>query len=134
VLIPAGARLIGETKPVQTFGEARLAVLFHRLLMPDGRMYRLDQFGGLNQIGDAGLKDRVNQHYLATFGAARAVGLISGLAQFLGSAGLGRGDGDSLGRGAVSSGVVCLIGAYGRVRRFAGLLQTHFRPKHWFVW
>ena len=94
VLIPAGARLIGETKPVQTFGEARLAVLFHRLLMPDGRTYRLDQFGGLNQIGDAGLKDRVNQHYLATFGAASAVGLISGLAQFLGSAGLGRGDGD----------------------------------------
>lgn len=94
VLIPAGARLLGETKPVQTFGETRLAVAFHRLLMPDGRTYRLDQFIGLNQIGDAGLKDRVNQHYLATFGAAAAVGLISGLSQFLGSAGLGRGDGD----------------------------------------
>jgi type IV secretion system protein VirB10 len=62
--------------------------------MPDGRTYRLDQFMGLNQIGDAGLRDRVNQHYLSTFGAAAAVGLISGLAQFLGSAGLGRGDGD----------------------------------------
>ena len=94
VLIPAGARLLGETKPVQTFGEARLAVAFHRLLMPDGRTYRLDLFIGLNQIGDAGLKDRVNQHYLATFGAAAAVGLISGLSQFLGSAGLGQGDGD----------------------------------------
>ena len=94
VLIPAGARLLGETKPVQTFGETRLAVAFHRLLMPDGRTYRLDQFIGLNQIGDAGLKDRVNQHYLATFGAAAAVGLISGLSQFLGGAGLGRGDGD----------------------------------------
>jgi type IV secretory pathway VirB10-like protein len=94
VLIPAGARLLGETKPVQTFGETRLAVAFHRLLMPDGRTYRLDQFMGLNQIGDAGLKDRVNQQYLATFGAAAAVGLISGLSQFLGSAGLGRGTGD----------------------------------------
>jgi len=94
ILIPAGARLLGETKPVQSFGETRLAVAFHRLLMPDGRTYRLDQFLGLNQIGDAGLKDRVNQHYLATFGAAAAVGLISGLSQFLGSAGLGRGDGD----------------------------------------
>jgi type IV secretory pathway VirB10-like protein len=94
VLIPAGARLLGETTPVQTFGESRLAVAFHRLLMPDGRTYRLDQFIGLNQIGDAGLKDRVNQHYLATFGAAAAVGLISGLSQFVGSAGLGRGDGD----------------------------------------
>jgi type IV secretion system protein TrbI len=94
VLIPAGARLLGETKPVQAFGETRLAVAFHRLLMPDGSTYRLDQFVGLNQIGDSGLKDRVNHHYLATFGAAAAVGLISGLSQFLGGAGFGSGDGD----------------------------------------
>ena len=94
VLIPAGARILGETKPVQAFGETRLAVSFHRLLMPDGRTYRLDQFLGLNQIGDAGLRDQVNQHYLSTFGAAAAVGLISGLSQYLGSAGLGSGDGN----------------------------------------
>ena len=94
VVIPAGARLLGETRPVQSFGETRLAVAFHRLLMPDGRTYRLDQFLGLNQIGDAGLKDQVNQHYLATFGAAAAVGLISGLSQSIGSAGLGHGDGN----------------------------------------
>ena len=94
VLIPAGARVLGETKPVQTFGETRLAVAFHRLLMPDGRTYRLDQFLGVNQIGDAGLRDRVNQHYLSTFGAAAAVGLISGLSQYLGGAGLGTGDRD----------------------------------------
>ena len=37
VVIPAGARSAGETKPVQSFGETRLAVAFHRLLMPDGR-------------------------------------------------------------------------------------------------
>ena len=67
---------------------------FHRLLMPDGRTYRLDEFNGLNQIGDAGLRDKVNHHYLATFGAAAAVGLISGLAQSLGNFGLGDDDGD----------------------------------------
>jgi type IV secretion system protein VirB10 len=94
VLIPAGARILGETKPVQALGETRLAVSFHRLLMPDGRTYRLDQFVGLNQIGDAGLRDQVNQHYWSTFGAAAAVGLISGLSQYLGSAGLTGGDGD----------------------------------------
>jgi type IV secretory pathway VirB10-like protein len=94
VLIPAGARALCETKPVQTLGETRLAVAFHRLLMPDGRTYDLDQFIGMNQIGDAGLRDRVNHHYLSTFGAAGAVGLISGLAQWLGTAGLTRGDGD----------------------------------------
>lgn len=94
IVIPAGARLLGETKPVQTVGETRLAVAFHRLLMPDGSTYSLDQFLGANQIGDAGLRDQVNQHYWSTFGAAAAVGLISGLAQFVGTAGLGIGDGN----------------------------------------
>jgi type IV secretory pathway VirB10-like protein len=92
VLVPAGARVLGETKPVRAYGETRLAVSFHRLLMPDGRTYRLDQFLGLNQIGDAGLRDQVNHHYLSTFGAA--VGLVSGLTQYLSTAGFGRGDGD----------------------------------------
>ena len=46
VLIPAGARILGETRPVQALGETRLAVGFHRLLMPDGSTLRLDQFLG----------------------------------------------------------------------------------------
>src|SRR5690606_22495300 len=83
VLIPAGARILGETNPVQALGESRLAVALHRLIQPDGRTYRLDQFMGLNQIGDAGLRDKVNHHYWSTFGAAGAVGLISGLAQWI---------------------------------------------------
>jgi type IV secretion system protein VirB10 len=86
--------VLGETKPVRALGETRLAVSFHRLVMPDGRTYRLDDFMGLNQIGDAGLRDRVNHHYLATFGAAAAVGLITGLSQYLGNVGLGAGDGN----------------------------------------
>jgi type IV secretion system protein VirB10 len=94
ILIPGGARVLGETKPVQSLGETRLAVSFHRLVFPDGRTYALDQFIGLNQVGDAGLRDRVNQHYLSTFGASAAVGLITGLSQFIGTAGLGRADGN----------------------------------------
>jgi type IV secretion system protein VirB10 len=94
VLIPAGARILGETHPVQSLGESRLAVALHRVIQPDGRTYRLDQFMGLNQIGDAGLRDKVNHHYWSTFGTAGAVGLISGLAQWIGTAGVSRGDGD----------------------------------------
>lgn len=94
ILIPAGARVLGETKPVQAFGETRLAVAFHRLILPDGSTYGLNQFQGLNQIGDAGLRDKVNQHYLSTFGAAAAVGLISGFAQYLATSGVGSGTGD----------------------------------------
>jgi type IV secretory pathway VirB10-like protein len=94
VVIPAGSRVLGETKPVQTVGESRLAVAFHRLILPDGRTVSLDQFAGLNQRGDAALSDQVNHHYWSTFGAASAVGLISGLGQSLGTIGVGQGSGD----------------------------------------
>jgi type IV secretion system protein VirB10 len=79
---------------VQAFGETRLAVAFHRLVMPDGSTRPLDRFVGLNQIGEGGLRDRVNQHYWSTFGAAGAIGLVTGLAQYLGTARFGDGDGD----------------------------------------
>jgi type IV secretory pathway VirB10-like protein len=92
IVIPAGARVLGESRPVQAPGETRLAVSFHRLVMPDGRTYPLDKFMGLNRAGDAGLRDRVNQHYLSTFGAAAAVGLITGLSQFLGANHIARDD------------------------------------------
>lgn len=82
VLIPSGARVLGTASPVQEFGETRLAVRFHRLVMPDGTTYDLDQFTGLNERGDAGLSDQVNRHYLQIFGASIALGSLSGLAQF----------------------------------------------------
>jgi len=93
VLIPAGARVLGTTKPVQSFGETRLAVGFTRIVMPNGRTYSLDHFMGLNAIGDAGLRDQVNRHYASTFGAAAAVGLITGFAQYLGSGLINRSSG-----------------------------------------
>jgi len=84
VLIPAGARILGDTKPVVSFGETRLAVAFDRLVLPNGRTYTLNHFLGLNAIGDAGLRDQVNQHYKSTFGVSAAIGLINGFAQFVG--------------------------------------------------
>jgi type IV secretion system protein VirB10 len=82
IVIPAGARVLGSSSPVQTWGDSRLAVGFHRLVMPDGRTHSLDRFKGLNQIGDAGLKDSVNRHYWQVFGASLAIGALSGLAQY----------------------------------------------------
>jgi type IV secretion system protein VirB10 len=82
IVIPAGARVLGSSSPVQTWGDSRLAVSFHRLVMPDGRTHSLEQFKGLNQIGDTGLKDQVNRHYWQVFGASLAIGGISGLAQW----------------------------------------------------
>jgi len=76
VLIPSGSKVLGETRRVEAFGQARLAVAFHRLIMPDGYSVSLDQFKGLNQIGDAGLRDQVNNHYARIFGASLALGVI----------------------------------------------------------
>jgi len=81
LLIPAGTKVLGETKRVEGFGQTRLAVAFHRLIMPDGYSVDLDQFQGLNQIGETGLKDQVNHHYFQIFGASVAVGAIAGLAE-----------------------------------------------------
>jgi type IV secretory pathway VirB10-like protein len=81
LLIPAGSKLFGETKRVDSLGQKRLAVAFHRLLMPDGFSVSLDQFKGLNQTGDTGLRDQVNNHYLRIFGVSLAIGVLGGVAE-----------------------------------------------------
>lgn len=81
LLIPAGSKLIGETKKVDAFGQSRLAVAFHRLLMPDGYSVSLDQFKGLDQVGDTGLRDQVNNHYLRIFGVSLAIGALGAVAE-----------------------------------------------------
>ena len=40
LLIPAGTKILGETEKVEAFGQSRLAVAFHRLIMPDGYSVR----------------------------------------------------------------------------------------------
>jgi type IV secretory pathway VirB10-like protein len=81
LLIPSGTKVLGEAKRVEAFGQTRLAVAFHRLIMPDGYSVSLDQFKGMNQIGDTGLRDKVNNHYFKIFGASLAVGAIGGISE-----------------------------------------------------
>lgn len=81
LLIPAGSKVIGEAKPVSSQNQRRLAVFFHRILMPDGYSLSLDKFPGLDQIGDTGLVSKVNNHYLQIFASSLAIGAVAGLAQ-----------------------------------------------------
>jgi type IV secretion system protein VirB10 len=84
VLIPDGTIVLGEARKIGSAGigqQRRIAVTFHRLLMPDGYSVDLDQFHGLDQIGEEGLKDQVNNHYLQIFGTSIALGVIAGAAQ-----------------------------------------------------
>ena len=81
LLIPEGTFILGDVQKVSGLGQKRLAVTFHRLLMPDGYSVDLDQFHGLDQAGATGLSDKVNNHYVAIFGASIALGIISGAAE-----------------------------------------------------
>ena len=79
VLIPSGSRVIGEAKRTEAFGQTRLVVVFHRLLMPDGYSVDLDQFAGMSARGESALSDDVNHHYVQVFGTSIALGMLGGL-------------------------------------------------------
>jgi type IV secretion system protein TrbI len=84
VIIPEGTVVLGEAKKIGAAGfgqQRRMAVVFHRLIMPDGYSVDLDQFHGLDQIGEEGLKDKVNNHYLEIFGTSIALGVIAGASE-----------------------------------------------------
>ncbi len=78
VVIPRGALALGEAQSVANGFQTRLAVAFSRLVFPDGRSVRMS-FQGLSALGETGLTDQVNRHYLSTIGAVGAVGLLAGL-------------------------------------------------------
>jgi len=103
LLIPAGTKAIGETRRVENSGQTRLAVVFHRLLMPDGYSVNLDQFKGLDQIGDTGLRDQVNNHYLRIFGVSLAIGALGAIAEAGTSSGLVTSSGDLMRQGFAQS-------------------------------
>ena len=81
ILIPDGTVVLGEARKIGSTGfgqQRRMTVVFHRMIMPDGYSVDLDQFHGLDQIGEEGLKDKVNNHYLQIFGTSIALGIIAG--------------------------------------------------------
>jgi type IV secretion system protein VirB10 len=81
VLISDGTIVLGEARKIGAAGlgqQRRMALVFHRLIMPDGYSVDLDQFHGLDQIGEEGAKDKVNNHYLQIFGTSIALGVVAG--------------------------------------------------------
>jgi type IV secretion system protein TrbI len=107
VLIPEGTIVLGEARKIGSVGfgqQRRLAVVFHRIIMPDGYSVDLDQFHALDQIGEEGLKDKVNNHYLEIFGTSIALGVIAGAAQITQGGGVYGGSGPQVfTNGAASS-------------------------------
>jgi type IV secretory pathway VirB10-like protein len=81
LLIPKGSRLLGEAKNVNSFDQRRLAILFHRVILPNEKSLLLDKFRGLDQVGETGVVSKIDHHYLEIFGTSLALGAIGGLSQ-----------------------------------------------------
>jgi type IV secretion system protein VirB10 len=70
LLIPQGARLIGEYNSEVAYAQTRVQLIWTRLIMPDGQSIVLDNQPGADTQGYSGLQDGVNNHWGALFEAA----------------------------------------------------------------
>jgi type IV secretion system protein TrbI len=106
LLIPQGARLIGQYDSQVAFGQDRVLLVWTRLIMPNGQSIALEREPGADTQGYAGLEDQVDSHWGRLFTGAILSSLL-GVGTELGSAGntnnqnnviqaLRRGSGDTL--------------------------------------
>jgi type IV secretion system protein VirB10 len=77
LLIPQGARLVGEYDSQVAFGQERVLLAWTRLILPDGRSIALERQPGSDAAGYAGLEDGVDNHWGKLFQAAILSTLLS---------------------------------------------------------
>lgn len=77
LLVPQGARLIGQYDSSVAFGQSRVLLVWTRLIMPDGKSIVLERQPGADTEGHAGLEDDVDYHWGSLFKAAALSTLLS---------------------------------------------------------
>ena len=77
LLIPQGARLIGQYDAQVAFGQSRALLVWNRLVMPNGRSIVLERQPGADPEGYAGLEDQVDNHWGSLFKAALLSTILS---------------------------------------------------------
>ncbi|MFQ3452403.1 TrbI/VirB10 family protein [Bradyrhizobium sp. UFLA01-814] len=70
LLVPQGAKLIGQYDSSVTFGQSRILLVWTRIIMPDGNSIVLERQPGADTGGYAGLEDEVDNHWGMLFKAA----------------------------------------------------------------
>lgn len=70
LLIPQGARLIGQYDSQVAFGQSRVLLVWNRLMMPDGTSIVLERQQSADAEGFSGLEDEVDHHWGQLFRAA----------------------------------------------------------------
>ena len=77
ILIPQGSKLIGTYDNAITTGQERVLVAWTRIIYPDASSLDLGKMPGADQGGYAGFTDRVNGHFVKTFGNAILLSVFS---------------------------------------------------------
>lgn len=77
LLIPQGARLIGQYDAQVSFGQSRALLVWSRLILPNGHSIILERQPGADASGYAGLEDKVDNHWGQLFRAAMLSTLLS---------------------------------------------------------
>ena len=62
-LIPKGSRVIGRYDSNVTYGQNRLLVVWDRIIFPNGNTLALDNYQGVDLLGNSGMKGKVNNHF-----------------------------------------------------------------------
>jgi type IV secretory pathway VirB10-like protein len=77
LLIPQGAKLIGQYDAQISFGQSRALLVWNRLIMPNGHSIVLERQPGTDTEGYAGLEDQVDNHWGTLFEAAALSTILS---------------------------------------------------------
>jgi len=110
LLIPQGSRIIGTAGRAGNRGNARIGVIFTRIILPNGDNIELPNQQAIDGTGMPGLKDKYSQHSSAIFRSAFMTSLLGAAAQS--ATGNTSGDDDrSPGQEAVSGAVAQVMDA-----------------------
>jgi len=78
LLVPQGARLIGQYDSQISFGQSRVLLVWNRIIMPNGSSIVLERQSGADTAGYSGLEDEVDYHWSNLLKAA-AISTLLGL-------------------------------------------------------
>ena len=81
VLIPQGAKLVGQYSSDVAYGQSRALIAWNRLIFPDGKMIDLQGMAGTDGQGQAGFADQVDNHYWKIFGSSILMSTLGAAAQ-----------------------------------------------------
>ncbi|HEL5340861.1 TPA: TrbI/VirB10 family protein [Stenotrophomonas maltophilia] len=76
LLIPQGSRILGRYNSQVSYGQSRVQVVWHRIILPDTSSLTLDNLVGTDPAGYAGLEDGVDYHWGRIFAGAALTTLL----------------------------------------------------------